>query len=100
MADENTKTYYLAADGMRCKGRSYRRGDKVELPAEEGDRLVETGSLVENEDDAPARDTSGAATAGLGDVANEASTLYAAQSVDEDGEVKESSFGHPDQVEK
>lgn len=100
MADENesTKTYILAADGLRLDGRRYRRGDKVELPAERGDGLVESGSLVENEDDLQPRDTSGAATAGLADVASESSTLYASQSLDDDGEIKKSSFGHPDRV--
>lgn len=103
MADEkneSTKTYVLAADGMRLKGRRYRRGDEVQLPAEQGDRLVESGSLVENKDDLPDQDTSGAPTAGLGDVADESSTLYASQTLEDDGEtIKPESFGHPDQVE-
>lgn len=98
MADEK-KTYYLAADGMRVQGRRYRRGDKVELSAEQGDRLVESGSLVESESDLEPRDTSAAATAGLAPIADEKSTLYGSQTVDEEGEVLESSFGHPDQVE-
>src|SRR5688500_9935215 len=100
MADENKKTYVLAADSMRLDGRRYRRGDKVELDAEQGDRLVETGSLVEAEDDRPDRDRGTRATAGRGDVAEEKSTLYAAQTVDDDGNVLESSFGHPDRVEE
>jgi hypothetical protein len=103
MADDNgqKKTYVLAADGMRVEGRRYRRGDEVELPAEQGDRLVESGSLVESKDDLPDRpgDVAAAgATAGQHPVADEASTLYAAQTVDDEGEIKPSSFGHPDQV--
>lgn len=100
MADENKKTYVLAADGLRLDGRRYRRGDEVELDAEQGDRLVESGSLVESKDDLPDVDTSAGATAGLAPVADEASTLYAAQTVDDEGEIKPTSFGHPDRVQE
>jgi hypothetical protein len=101
MADENEnkKTYYLAADGMRLDGKRYRRGDEVELNAEDGDRLVKSGSLVESKDDLQPVDDTAGATAGLAPVAEESSTLAAAQTVDADGEVLPTSFGHPDQVE-
>lgn len=93
MADENTKEYVLAADGMRHEGRRYRRGDTVTLPADVGDRLVESGSLVNSGDDLPDR-----APAALAPVADEASTLPPAQTIDEDGEPLPSSFGHPDRI--
>lgn len=96
MADEKTKQYVLVADGMRHEDRRFQRGDTVELPADVGDRLVESGSLREPGDDDPQTDP--AATTGLAPVADEASTTGAAQSVDEDGEIKPESFGHPDQV--
>jgi hypothetical protein len=98
--NESTKEYVLAADGMRLDGRRYRRGDKVRLPAEQGDRLIESGSLVASDDDLAPRDTTAGATAGLAPVAGEHSTLYGAQTIDDDGEVLPSSFGHPDRVKE
>lgn len=97
MADEPTKEYVLAADGLRLDGRRYRRGDTVELPESTGQRLVESGSLVESADDLEDTSDTGA-TAGLAPVADQASTLGTGQTLDENGEIKPSSFGHPDQV--
>jgi hypothetical protein len=96
MADENLKEYVLLADGLRLEGRRYVKGDTVHLPAETGDRLVESGSLRNPEDPDPEPVTEGAA--GLAPVAEQASTLYASQTVDDDGNIKATSFGHPDKV--
>jgi hypothetical protein len=96
MADENTQEYVLLADGLRLEGRRYVKGDTVHLPAETGDRLVESGSLRNPEDPDPVPVPEGAA--GFADVAAEKSTLYASQTVDDDGNIKPTSFGHPDKV--
>ena len=98
-----TKSYVLAADGMRMKGHRYRRGDVVTLPAEDGDRLVKSGSLTEKAVDlppalTPAQIEQAGARVAFAPVAAEPSTIDAAQSVDENGEIKPSSFGHPDRV--